>query len=409
MKNKGLKIILEEELENKELTYEDSLAMLENDNIKTLFESIINNRKSISQVEIEGFSKSNNLTQLLLLYIEINNIGIIDNDIDTSFYTEDIVTQYIKDISAFPLLSFQEEVSLARVFSKHLKELRENPDIDDSKGLKRYLTKEEQAAFDKFINANYRLVISIAKRYAGRGLDFIDLIQEGNLGLLKALEKYDVEKGYKFSTYATWWIRQNITRAIADKGKSIRIPVHSIELFNKVKMIISDFYATNTRIPSDKEIACIFLGVDINDIKDDEMYSVLTLSDKISYLLQCAQDPVSLNMSIGEDEDTSLEDVIPNDEDSIENVAMNSALRSEFEKILLNKEGPLTEREAKIIILRFGFVDNRIFTLDEIGKMYNVTRERIRQIEAKALRKLKKYLRSKQYGEEYEHKNIIKW
>ena len=404
------KAIIEKKLNNKDLSYEQCLSMLENENIKSLFETVINNRKIISQEEIEGFSKNYNLTQLLLLYIEINNITIDEIKLDNSYYSEDIVRQYINDISAIPLLTAQEEVELASVFSKHLKELREDSSIDESKGLRRYLTAKEQLSFDKFISANYRLPISIAKRYVGRGLDFIELIQEGNIGLIRALEKFDVDKGYKFSTYAIWWIRQCITRAIADKGKTIRTSVHSTEVFNKINAISREFYSIHDRAPSLREITCLYLGIDINNVKEEDEIHIMETSNKLSFIMQASQDLVSLNMMIGDSEDTSLSDIIASDEESVEDKVIDIYLKDEFQKILFGEESPLDKREADIIALRFGFYDGRSYTLEEIGKPYGLTRERIRQIEDKALRKLRRYMKAHQYEEFYaQRNNFTKW
>ena len=266
---------------------------------------------------------------------------------------DDPVKVYLKEIGRVPLLSAEEEVELA---------------IRMSQG--------DVAAKKRLSEANLRLVVSIAKRYVGRGMLFLDLIQEGNLGLIKAVEKFDYTKGYKFSTYATWWIRQAITRAIADQARTIRIPVHMVETINKVKKVNSQLLHENGHEPTNEQIA--------------EKLEMPV--EKVREIMRVAQEPVSLETPIGEEEDSHLGDFIP-DEDAPapSDVASHTMLKEQLAEVL----STLTPREEKVLRLRFGLEDGRSRTLEEVGKEFNVTRERIRQIEAKALRKLRHPSRSK--------------
>ena len=294
---------------------------------------------------------------------------------------DDPVKVYLKEIGRVPLLTPEEEVNLALTI-KAGSEAKEKYDADPDA-----LSEEEKAACLKAIQkgvaarkrlseANLRLVVSIAKRYVGRGMQFLDLIQEGNLGLIKAVEKFDHTKGFKFSTYATWWIRQAITRAIADQARTIRIPVHMVETINKVKKVSSQLLHEQGKEPTAEEIA-----------------ERLEMSvDKVREIMRVAQEPVSLETPIGEEEDSHLGDFIPDDEAPVPaEVASHTLLREQLSEVL----DTLTEREEKVLRLRFGLVDGRPRTLEEVGKEFNVTRERIRQIEAKALRKLRHPSRSK--------------
>ncbi len=266
---------------------------------------------------------------------------------------DDPVKVYLKEIGRVPLLSTEEELVLSEKMAE-----------GDSEAAKR------------LSEANLRLVVSIAKRYVGRGMQFLDLIQEGNLGLIKAVEKFDYTKGFKFSTYATWWIRQSITRAIADQARTIRIPVHMVETINKVKKVSSQLLHKNGHEPSAEEIA-----------KEIDM-SV----EKVSEIMRVSQEPVSLETPIGEEEDSHLGDFIPDDDaPAPAEAASYTLLKEQIGKVL----GTLTPREEKVLRLRFGLEDGRQRTLEEVGKEFNVTRERIRQIEAKALRKLRHPGRSK--------------
>ena len=270
-----------------------------------------------------------------------------------SVSVDDPVKVYLKEIGRVPLLSSDEEINLA---------------IRIADG--------DVAAKQRLSEANLRLVVSIAKRYLGRGMQFLDLIQEGNLGLIKAVEKFDYTKGFKFSTYATWWIRQAITRAIADQARTIRIPVHMVETINKVKKVQSQLLHQNGHEPSAAEIAAeIDMPV-----------------DKVREIMRVAQEPVSLETPIGEEEDSHLGDFIPdNDAPAPADAASHTMLREQLSDVL----STLTPREAKVLKLRFGLEDGRSRTLEEVGKEFNVTRERIRQIEAKALRKLRHPSRSR--------------
>ena len=284
-----------------------------------------------------------------------NEDGLEDQDpaygLDANI--DDPVKVYLKEIGRVPLLSTEEEIKLAEK-----------------------MLEGDEAAKKRLSEANLRLVVSIAKRYVGRGMQFLDLIQEGNLGLIKAVEKFDHSKGFKFSTYATWWIRQAITRAIADQARTIRIPVHMVETITKVKKVSSQLLHQNGHEPSAEEIA-----------KELSM-----TVDKVREIMRISQEPVSLETPIGEEEDSHLGDFIPDDEAPAPvDATSHVLLREQLSEVL----GTLTPREEMVLRLRFGLVDGRSRTLEEVGKEFNVTRERIRQIEAKALRKLRHPSRSK--------------
>ena len=284
----------------------------------------------------------------------------MNEDLEASLSTEGIsiddpVKVYLKEIGRVPLLSAEEEIELATRMGQG-----------------------DNYARKRLSEANLRLVVSIAKRYVGRGMQFLDLIQEGNLGLIKAVEKFDYTKGFKFSTYATWWIRQAITRAIADQARTIRIPVHMVETINKVKKVTSQILHKNGHDPSAEEIAAE-LDMPV---------------DKVREIMRVAQEPVSLETPIGEEEDSHLGDFIQDDDaPAPAEVASNTLLKEQLGDVL----GTLTDREEKVLRLRFGLEDGRSRTLEEVGKEFNVTRERIRQIEAKALRKLRHPSRSKRF------------
>ena len=277
----------------------------------------------------------------------------IDLSVPEGVSIEDPVRMYLKEIGKVSLLSADEEIELAK-----------------------RMEKGDEAAKKRLAEANLRLVVSIAKRYVGRGMLFLDLIQEGNLGLIKAVEKFDYRKGYKFSTYATWWIRQAITRAIADQARTIRIPVHMVETINKLIRVSRQLLQELGREPTPEEIA-------------EEMNMPV---DRVREILKISQEPVSLETPIGEEEDSHLGDFIQDDNVPVpSDAAAFTLLKEQLVEVL----GTLTEREQKVLRLRFGLDDGRARTLEEVGKEFNVTRERIRQIEAKALRKLRHPSRSR--------------
>ena len=281
------------------------------------------------------------------------NVENIDLSVPDGVSIEDPVRMYLKEIGKVPLLNAEEEIDLAKKM-----------ELGDAEAKKR------------LTEANLRLVVSIAKRYVGRGMLFLDLIQEGNMGLIKAVEKFDYRKGYKFSTYATWWIRQAITRAIADQARTIRIPVHMVETINKLIRVSRQLLQELGREPTPEEIA-------------EEMNMP---EDRVREILKISQEPVSLETPIGEEEDSHLGDFIQDDNVPVpSDAAAFTLLKEQLVEVL----GTLTEREQKVLRLRFGLDDGRARTLEEVGKEFNVTRERIRQIEAKALRKLRHPSRSR--------------
>ncbi|MCI8869717.1 MAG: RNA polymerase sigma factor RpoD [Lawsonibacter sp.] len=316
---------------------------------------------------------------------EITEEEIVDpNTMIDSFGTDDPVRMYLKEIGKVNLLTSDEEIGLAQAMGAgadaqaQLEELESSgEEIPDEvrRELEKLIKKGERAK-QRLAEANLRLVVSIAKRYVGRGMQFLDLIQEGNLGLIKAVEKFDYVKGFKFSTYATWWIRQAITRAIADQARTIRIPVHMVETINKVIRVNRQLLQELGHDPTPEETAA-------------EMNMPV---ERVREILKIAQEPVSLETPIGEEEDSHLGDFIP-DEDASEpaEAASFTLLKEQLVDVL----GTLTPREEKVLKLRFGIEDGRTRTLEEVGKEFNVTRERIRQIEAKALRKLRHPSRSK--------------
>ncbi|MGN0600484.1 MAG: RNA polymerase sigma factor RpoD [Oscillospiraceae bacterium] len=331
-------------LSTKEIT--DVLEDLEFDvdQMESFYESCTNNNiEIIDDFSLENFDE---------------DIPLGEDDLELSLSTEGIaiddpVKIYLKEIGRVPLLSAEEEIELAERMAK-----------GDKKAKKR------------LSEANLRLVVSIAKRYVGRGMQFLDLIQEGNLGLIKAVEKFDYTKGFKFSTYATWWIRQAITRAIADQARTIRIPVHMVETITKVKKVSSMLLHKNGHDATPEEIAA---ELDMEP-------------ERVREIMRIAQDPVSLETPIGEEEDSHLGDFIPDDDaPAPADAASLILLKEQLGEVL----STLTEREEKVLRLRFGLEDGRSRTLEEVGKEFNVTRERIRQIEAKALRKLRHPSRSR--------------
>ena len=290
-------------------------------------------------------------------------IDAINLSVPDGVSSDDPVRLYLKEIGKYPLLTTEEEIALAKQIAEG--------------------TPEEQAAAKKKLSeANLRLVVSIAKRYVGRGMQFLDLIQEGNLGLIKAAEKFDYTKGYKFSTYATWWVRQAITRAIADQARTIRIPVHMVETINKLIRVNRQLAQELGRDPTPAEIAKE-MGIS---------------ESKLRELIKIAQEPVSLETPIGEEEDSHLGDFIEDENaPAPAEVASNAMMREQLQEVLHT----LTPREEKVIRLRFGLEDGQAHTLEEVGKEFNVTRERIRQIEAKALRKIRHPGRSKKLRDYY--------
>ena len=291
--------------------------------------------------------------EIILSEEEEVDMESIDLSVPDGISIEDPVRMYLKEIGKVPLLSAEEEIDLAQ-----------RMEVGDEEAKKR------------LAEANLRLVVSIAKRYVGRGMLFLDLIQEGNLGLIKAVEKFDYTKGYKFSTYATWWIRQAITRAIADQARTIRIPVHMVETINKLIRVSRQLLQELGREPTPEEIA-------------EEMSMPV---ERVREILKISQEPVSLETPIGEEEDSHLGDFIQDDNVPVPaDAAAFSLLKEQLNEVL----GTLTEREQKVLRLRFGMNDGRARTLEEVGKEFDVTRERIRQIEAKALRKLRQQSRSK--------------
>ena len=335
------------------------------------------NNNFLEYAQIDSYFKdmklNSDMMEAIYDYLEQNGIDVLtlaavaddDEDLDDPIEDEteiavpdgvsieDPVRMYLKEIGKVPLLSADEEIKLAQ-----------------------RMEEGDEAAKKKLAEANLRLVVSIAKRYVGRGMLFLDLIQEGNLGLIKAVEKFDYRKGYKFSTYATWWIRQAITRAIADQARTIRIPVHMVETINKLIRVSRQLLQELGREPSPEEIA-------------EEMDIPV---ERVREILKISQEPVSLETPIGEEEDSHLGDFIQDENVPVPaDAAAFTLLKEQLDEVL----GTLTEREQKVLRLRFGLDDSRARTLEEVGKEFNVTRERIRQIEAKALRKLRHPSRSR--------------
>ncbi len=320
--------------------------------------------------------------------VDVENI---DLSVPDGISIEDPVRMYLKEIGKVPLLSAEEEIDFARKIEKGAAaveklaaveemlataEGEEKDTLEKEKKELGYQIDDGEEAKKKLAEANLRLVVSIAKRYVGRGMLFLDLIQEGNLGLIKAVEKFDYNKGYKFSTYATWWIRQAITRAIADQARTIRIPVHMVETINKLIRVNRQLLQELGREPLPEEIA-------------EEMNMPV---DRVREILKISQEPVSLETPIGEEEDSHLGDFIQDDNVPVPaDAAAFTLLKEQLVEVL----STLTEREQKVLRLRFGLDDGRARTLEEVGREFNVTRERIRQIEAKALRKLRHPSRSR--------------
>ena len=363
-----LKIELIKRLEEKgksndnRLTYIDVSDYLEHFDLdKTVIDEIYDTLLT-NDIEIENFTEDFSMLMNIEDDAEDEDDGVVldkDGSIDVDatvpngISVDDPVRMYLKEIGKVPLLTADEEIELAK-----------------------RMEEGDEYAKMKLCEANLRLVVSIAKRYVGRGMLFLDLIQEGNLGLIKAVDKFDYRKGYKFSTYATWWIRQAITRSIADQARTIRIPVHMVETINKLIRVSRQLLQTYGREPSPEEIAKE-MGITV---------------DKVREIQKIAQEPVSLETPIGEEEDSHLGDFIPDDDvPAPAEAAAFAMLKEQLVEVL----DTLTDREQKVLKLRFGLDDGRSRTLEEVGKEFDVTRERIRQIEAKALRKLRHPSRSK--------------
>ncbi|MCD6267274.1 MAG: RNA polymerase sigma factor RpoD [Thermotogaceae bacterium] len=316
--------------------------------IEKIYEELEKNHVTIMDKEPSEGSEETVTDDEVMKLLEEESPEVYD-----STSVKDSIKMYLKEIGKIPLLTPSQERELAR-----------RAQMGDKK------------AREKLITANLRLVVSIAKRYIGRGLPFLDLIQEGNIGLLKAVEKFDWRKGYKFSTYATWWIRQAITRAIADQARTIRIPVHMVETINKLNRLIREYYQEHGEQPSTEELAKM-MGKPV---------------EKIEEILEAAKETISLEAPIGEDEDSTIGDFVADDSiPSPKKEAMRMLIREEVEKVLRT----LNPREAMVLKMRYGLLDGKAKTLEEVGQYFNVTRERIRQIEVKALRKLRHPSRSK--------------
>lgn len=406
--------------EQKDMAQEQELRLKFQQKLIEILELGKKKKNMLEYQEIADFFKDLNLDpekfEMVIDYLEQNGIDVLkisnDDDVDDDIIldeedevevekidlsvpegvsVEDPVRMYLKEIGKVPLLSADEEIELAQnmedgaVAIEKINVLKgrldgaseeEKAEIkEEIKTLQRYVDKGADAK-KRLAEANLRLVVSIAKRYVGRGMLFLDLIQEGNLGLIKAVEKFDYKKGYKFSTYATWWIRQAITRAIADQARTIRIPVHMVETINKLIRVSRQLLQELGREPSPEEIA-------------KEMSMPV---ERVREILKISQEPVSLETPIGEEEDSHLGDFIKDDNVPVPaDAAAFTLLKEQLEEVL----GTLTEREQKVLTLRFGLEDGRARTLEEVGKEFNVTRERIRQIEAKALRKLRHPSRSR--------------
>ena len=319
---------------------------IDNDSLDELYNALMENG-------IEVVSESSDTEGGPKQLDDEENLVLTDEEITKDININDPVRMYLKEIGRISLLSTEEELELS---------------VKIANG--------DEAAKNILAESNLRLVVSIAKRYVGRGLLFLDLIQEGNIGLMKAVEKFDYGKGYKFSTYATWWIRQAITRALADQARTIRVPVHMVETINKMARIQRQMTLELNREPSEEELAAK-MGISV---------------DKVREVMKISQDPVSLETPIGEEDDSHLGDFIKDERSmSPEEYATNEILKEEIKNVLMT----LQEREQEVLELRFGLVDGTSHTLEEVGKKFNVTRERIRQIEAKALRKLRHPSRAK--------------
>ena len=338
------------ELDLKEVQDFVAAMKLQEEQMDKVFEELEKNG-----VEILGIPEADDIVDEEIILTEEDEVDVenLDLTLPDGYNLEDPVRMYLKEIGKVPLLTAEEEIELAK-----------------------RMEEGDEEAKKRLSEANLRLVVSIAKRYVGRGMLFLDLIQEGNLGLIKAVEKFDYSKGYKFSTYATWWIRQAITRAIADQARTIRIPVHMVETINKLVRVSRQLLQQLGREPSPEEIA-VEMNMPVERVRE---------------ILKISQEPVSLETPIGEEEDSHLGDFIQDDNVPVPAEAAAFTLLKEQLRDVLST---LTEREQKVLRLRFGLDDGRARTLEEVGKEFNVTRERIRQIEAKALRKLRHPSRSR--------------
>ena len=342
-------------------------------------------------IDVLRISDDDDDDEIILTEEDDVEVEKIDLSIPEGVSVEDPVRMYLKEIGKVPLLNAEEEIDLAQrmeagavaaekiaILEERINEAEE-AEVEELKTEIKELQKDVDLGAEakkRLAEANLRLVVSIAKRYVGRGMLFLDLIQEGNLGLIKAVEKFDYRKGYKFSTYATWWIRQAITRAIADQARTIRIPVHMVETINKLIRVSRQLLQELGREPSPEEIA-------------EEMKMPV---ERVREILKISQEPVSLETPIGEEEDSNIGDFIKDDNVPVPaDAAAFTLLKEQLEEVL----STLTDREQKVLTLRFGLEDGRARTLEEVGKEFNVTRERIRQIEAKALRKLRHPSRSR--------------
>ncbi len=364
----------------------DDNAVKFNEKMKALLELAKSKKNILEYQEVADFFAELELDadkfEKILEFLEKNNVDVLrisEDDDDDNLIIEDDDIEIEDDIDLEKIdLSVPEGVSLEDPVRMYLKEIGKVTLLssDEEIELAQRMEQGDEDAKKRLAEANLRLVVSIAKRYVGRGMQFLDLIQEGNLGLIKAVEKFDYRKGYKFSTYATWWIRQAITRAIADQARTIRIPVHMVETINKLIRVSRQLLQELGREPSSEEIA-----------------EVMELPvERVREILKISQEPVSLETPIGEEEDSHLGDFIQDDNVPVPaDAAAFAVLKEELMKVL----DTLTEREQKVLRLRFGLDDGRARTLEEVGKEFNVTRERIRQIEAKALRKLRHPSRSR--------------
>jgi len=349
----NLEIIMDEEKEdikekNTDLISSKNDEEMDDEDVTDIAFASLDSGLPVTELDIEPNLEDISEIEKDILLDDVKNIDFVEN-----LNVDDPVKMFLKEIGKIPLLTYEEENDLAE-----------------------RMVKGDKAAKKHLIESNLRLVVSIAKKYIGRGMNFLDLIQEGNLGLIKAVDKFDQSKGYKFSTYATWWIRQAITRAIADQARTIRIPVHMVETINKLIRTSRHLLQTLGREPTPEELAA-------------ELEMPL---DKVKEVLKVSQEPVSLETPVGEEDESNLGNFIPDDEaPSPAAQAADVLLREHIEEVMQT----LTPREAKVLKLRFGLQDGRMRTLEEVGKEFQVTRERIRQIEAKALRKLRHPSRSK--------------